>query len=376
MDGELIGLLRDLVAIPSLNPYRTETDDPRFGEAAIADHVAALAHDAGLAVECQEAAPGRPNVVAALDGPLGGPPLLFVAHMDTVPVEGMTIAPFAAEVRDGRLSGRGACDNKGSLAAILTALRRVAAAKANAHPIVFLATADEESGFRGVRRFLADGPAVKMAFIGEPTQLQLIAAHRGAARTLISTHGKSAHSATPSEGVNAIYRMAPLVTALEALAAELEARPPHPLTGPPSLSVGTIRGGHSVNTVPDHCAIEVDRRLIPGETPDVAESAIRAIAERSGATVEAFLAVPPFEVPVDSDVVRRASAAVEAVIGQAEIIGARYCTEAAAFAAAGIPAVVMGPGDAKQAHSADEWVALDQVEAACRVYELLMSSGA
>ncbi len=395
MDDELVALLARLVAIPSLNPYRAETDDPRCGEAALAEFVAGFLRDAGLAVELAEVMPGRPNVVASLDGPLGGAPLLFVAHLDTVPVEGMTIDPFAGEVRDGLLYGRGACDTKGSMAAMLAALRRVAEAKANRHPLMFVATVDEESGFNGIRAFLAEkGTGVfsakhpagrcgkrlpspfRMAFVGEPTGLALIIAHRGVARYGITTHGKSAHSAIPGEGVNAIYRMAPIVTELEALAAELQARPPHPLVGPPSLSVGTIRGGHSVNTVPDRCAIEVDRRLVPGETPDVAEAAIRAIAERGGATVEPIFCAGAFEMPRDSDVVRRAVAAAEAVIGQASIIGARYCTEAAELALAGIPAVVVGPGEGLKAHSADECIALDQLEAACQIYQHLMTRDA
>lgn len=373
MDDALVTLLARLVAIPSLNPYRAETDDPRCGEAALAEFVAGFLREAGLAVELAEVMPGRPNVVASLDGPLGGAPLLFVAHLDTVPVEGMTIDPFAGEVRDGLLYGRGACDTKGSMAAMLAALRRVAEAKANRHPLMFVATVDEESGFSGIRAFLVSGREVEAAFVGEPTGLALIIAHRGVARYGITTHGKSAHSAIPGEGVNAIYRMAPIVTELEALARELQARPPHPLVGPPSLSVGTIRGGHSVNTVPDRCVIEVDRRLVPVETPDVAEAAIRAIAERGGATVEPIFCAGAFEMPRDSDVVRRAVAAAEAVLGQASIIGARYCTEAAELALAGIPAVVVGPGEGLKAHSADECIALDQLEAACQIYQHLMT---
>lgn len=373
MDDALVTLLARLVAIPSLNPYRAETDDPRCGEAALAEFVAGFLREAGLAVELAEVMPGRPNVVASLDGPLGGAPLLFVAHLDTVPVEGMTIDPFAGEVRDGLLYGRGACDTKGSMAAMLAALRRVAEAKANRHPLMFVATVDEESGFSGIRAFLVSGREVEAAFVGEPTGLALIIAHRGVARYGITTHGKSAHSAIPGEGVNAIYRMAPIVTELEALARELQARPPHPLVGPPSLSVGTIRGGHSVNTVPDRCVIEVDRRLVPAETPDVAEAAIRAIAERGGATVEPIFCAGAFEMPRDSDVVRRAVAAAEAVLGQASIIGARYCTEAAELARAGIPAVVVGPGEGLKAHSADECIPLDQLEAACQIYQHLMT---
>ncbi len=201
----LVALLGELVGTPSMNPYRRADLPPGYGEAAVAQRVAAFLRDAGLAVELQEIAPGRPNVLARLDSALGTchSPLLFVAHLDTVPVDGMTIPPFEGAVRDGRLWGRGACDNKGSLAAMLVALRRVAAAKSNPAPILFAGTADEESGYRGIRAALrsdkwqvASGKcgnpesssdhsslvtrhlslAPRAAFVGEPTGLNIIIA--------------------------------------------------------------------------------------------------------------------------------------------------------------------------------------------------------
>jgi acetylornithine deacetylase len=375
MVADPISLLRKLVAIPSINPYSAELDeDERFGEARLAAFVADLLRDAGADVEVREAAPRRPNVIARIEGRHAGPPLLFVSHLDTVPVEGMTIEPFAGEVRDGRLYGRGSCDTKASMAAMLAALLRVAREGPPPRPVLYVATADEENGFRGMKAFLADGVGAHAAFVGEPTQLDIIIAHRGFVRWSIATHGKSAHSATPDEGVNAIYRMAPLIAELETLAAQLQKREPHPRLGPPTLSVGTVHGGHSVNTVPDRCVIEVDRRLIPGESAEVAEAAVRDLAERAGATIEPIFDAAPLEMPEDSDVVRRATAAVQAVTGTANVVGARYATEASRLAAAGIPVVVLGPGDAAQAHSEDEWVALDQVRAAAEVYHRLMTA--
>jgi len=399
MDEGLLALLRELVAIPSMNPYRADTLGPGYGEAAIAERVAAILREAGLAVELQQIAPGRPNVLARLDGPQGARPLLFVAHLDTVPVEGMTVPPFAGEVREGRLYGRGACDNKGSLAAMLAALRRVAAARSNPVPILFTATADEESGYGGIRAATAAAKSCglrvascgfgnselgtrnsqllpRAGFVGEPTALRIVIAHRGVVRWAVATHGKSAHSAHPEQGVNAIYRMAPLVADLERLAGEIRRRPAHPLVGPPTLSVGTIHGGLTVNTVPDRCAIEVDRRLVPGESPDAAEAEARAVAERHGATLERFFAAGAFEVPPDCDAARMAVGAVEAVLGRAETVGVAYATEAPEVLAAGIPCVVVGPGDGSKAHSADEFIALDQLEAAARVYEHLMTQPA
>lgn len=385
MTPGLVALLRELVSIPSMNPYRRPDLPPGYGEAALAARVAALLRDAGLSVELQEIAPGRPNVLARLDGPPDAAPRLFVAHLDTVPVEGMTIAPFEGAVREGRLYGRGACDNKGSLAAMLAALRRVAAAGSNTSPLLFAATADEENGYRGIRAALrqcgpptaAGGPesarAPRAAFVGEPTSLAIVIAHRGVVRWTLTQSGQSAHSAHPEQGVNAIYRMTPLLRDLEALAGEIARRPAHPLVGPPTLSVGTIHGGHSVNTVPDHCTIEVDRRLVPGESADEAEAEVRTLAGRHGAAVERFFYAGAFEVPPDALAVRMAEAAVRAVTGAAKTLGVAYATEAPEVSDAGIPVVVLGPGDGSKAHSADEWIELDQLDAASQVYEHLMT---
>jgi len=386
MSDDVVALLRELVAIPSMNPFRSAKQEPGYGEARLASFVAAWLADAGLATETQEVAPGRPNVAARLDGPPDVAPLLFVAHLDTVPVEGMTVPPFDGAVREGRLYGRGACDNKGSLAAMLAALRRVAAARSNPRPLLFVGTADEESGYNGIRTFLNTRPRVaqppsavpvhrpRAAIVGEPTALRIVIAHRGVARWTMTTRGKSAHSAHPEQGVSAIYRMAPLLAGLEALARQIAQRTPHPLVGPPTLSVGTIHGGLSVNTVPDRCVIEVDRRLVPGESAADAAAEVRALAERHNATMEGLFESGWFEISPDAEIVRLACDAVRGVLGAAETVGVAYATEAPEVARAGIPCVVLGPGDAAQAHSADESISLDQLASAARIYEALMTA--
>ncbi|MFP4055787.1 MAG: M20 family metallopeptidase [Candidatus Brocadiia bacterium] len=375
MDRELVDRLRELVAIPSMNPGRARHRGAGYGEEALARHVAEFLRRCGLEVQLCTVAPGRPNVLARLEGREGGQPLLFVAHLDTVPVEGMTIAPFEPQVREGRLTGRGACDNKGSLAAMLTALRRVAEAGGSRSPILFAGTVDEESGYAGIRALAREGLAAGAAFVGEPTALRIVIAHRGALRHALTTTGRSAHSAHPELGVNAIYAMAPLVADLEALAGQIARRPPHPLVGPPTLSVGTIRGGHSVNTVPDRCTVEVDRRLVPGESAEEAEDELRAAVERHGATMERIFHAAPFELPSDATVVGLAREAVQAAGLEPCVVGVAYATEAPEVLAAGVPVVVLGPGDGSKAHSADEWIALDQLEAAERVYRHLMTFG-
>jgi len=369
---DVVALLRELVAIPSMNPYLTGRLGDGYGEAQVAERVAAFLRHAGLEVELCEVMPGRPSVVARLGAPDGGDPLVFVAHLDTVPVEGMTVPPFEGRVEDDRLYGRGACDNKAALSAMLCALRRVAAARANRAPVLFAGTIDEESTYAGARALLAGGLRARGVIVGEPTGLDVVIAHKGALRIVITARGRSAHSSRPELGENAIYRMAPLVADLEALAGELPRRDPHPLVGPPTLSVGTIHGGLTINTVPDRCAIEVDRRLIPGEPVAPAEAEIRAIAEKHGADFELVFATEGFEIAEDHELVAMALDAVVATRGEADIIGVPYGTEASAFSAAGMPTLVLGPGDAEQAHSADEWVALPQVAAAARIYERIM----
>jgi len=375
MDNELVRLLCDLVGVPSVNPYRAEILESGHGEAGMANRVAAFALESGLHPEIVEVAPGRTNAIVRLDGPQDVPPILFVAHIDTVPVEGMTIDPFDAAVRDGRLYGRGACDNKGSVATVLTAMKRVAARGGNPSPVILACTADEECGFSGIRSFLADPPPARFGIVCEPTKLEIIVAHRGALRCIVDTHGKSAHSAHPETGENAIYHMAGVITALREFADALAARPAHPLVGGPCLSVGTIHGGHSVNTVPDHCVIEVDRRLLPDESPEEAESEIRTLVEAFGGTVEPASHIGSFEIGEGEPVVAIAREAVSAVTGGATIVGVGYGTEATEVHAAGIPCVVLGPGAGSKAHSDDEYIDVDQLEACARIYEKIIMSG-
>ena len=225
-----------------------------------------------------EVAEGRANVLARIPGPPDAPCILLDAHQDTVPVSGMTIDPFQPRVADGRIYGRGACDVKGGMAAMIAAVQRLHRQRPGDHPTMVLAcTCDEEYGQLGARR-LAEGwsngncrllpTPPDLALVAEPTELQVVVAHRGTVRWRIATDGVAAHSSDPARGVNAIYRMAGVITALEDYAKHLpQSTPPHHLCGPATLSVGRIQGGTSVNIVPDHCQVEIDRRLLPGESP-------------------------------------------------------------------------------------------------------------
>jgi acetylornithine deacetylase/succinyl-diaminopimelate desuccinylase-like protein len=299
--------------------------------------------------------------------------------MDTVAVDGMTIPPFEPRIEDGRMFGRGACDTKSSLAAMMVALVRVASDGPPPRTVVLAAAVDEEYLHGGVARFLQSSGPVASAVIGEPTGLRVVVAHKGALRVRVITRGVSAHSSNPDSGVNAIYRMARVVRALEDFAEALGGREPHPLVGRPTLSVGTISGGNAVNVVPDRCEIMVDRRLIPGETPDGAYEEIADLLDGLlGRDDEMMHTLKDCAVETDAGapIVKLAREAVRAGGVEDEPMGVAYCTDGCDFAERGVPLVVLGPGDIAQAHTAEEWIEIAQVEQAAEVYEWIMRGGA
>ncbi|MBN2024782.1 MAG: M20 family metallopeptidase [Pirellulales bacterium] len=387
-----------LVAIPSVNPMGRDAAGPEFFEGRLTDHLEGLFARLGLPTLRQPVAPGRENILARLDGTIppdrGGAVLLLDAHQDTVPVEGMTIEPFRPEVRDGRLHGRGACDTKGSMAAMLSAVARLAESPPPDMPTVILACAvNEEFGFTGAAslaglwtdppagaRFISRRPDA--AIVGEPTGLDVVVAHKGAVRWTCRTHGKAGHSSNPDAGANAIYRMARALAVFERYQAEgVGHAPRHPLCGGATLSVGTIRGGISVNTIPDLCEIEIDRRVPPGESP---EDAYRHVLDffarhwREPFDVEHMppaLVLPPLSDDANGPLGQSLADAVEAVIGRCCTIGEPYGTHAAIYAAAGVPSVVFGPGYLEQAHTRDEWVPIEHLEQAAEVLYRFVSQG-
>ena len=360
-------LLAELISVPSMNPMGRGAG-AEYAERAIADLVANELRRSGVDVEVREVSPGRPNVVARLD--YGAPEsILLEAHLDTVRADGMEIPPFVPNVRNGRMMGRGACDTKGSLATFLHAVCAVAKRKSRLpRNVVFAAVADEEYGFTGARR-LAGEVKADFGIVGEPTRLRIVRAHKGVLRWRIETRGRAAHSAYPERGENAIYGMARIVRALEGYAAELRKSPAHPLLGSPTLSVGVIEGGEAVNVVPDRCRIEIDRRLLPGETEESVLDAIRNLLSGESGWVLAppHLSVAGMEVAKSNPGLLRLAAAAHAVIGAAEIESAPYATDAGIYNASGIPTVVFGPGDIADAHTANESIELGEVASAVEI---------
>jgi succinyl-diaminopimelate desuccinylase len=381
----VVDILSELVARPSVNPMGGPVDSSICFEGRVSDWLVSFFRSIGAACERIEVSPGRDNVIARYESPGADVTILLDAHQDTVPVEGMTIAPFEPGISDGRLWGRGACDVKGGMAAMLFAFRRLVQEKpTGAANVVLSCTCDEEATILGITdlvtywstaagrsNLLRTRPHV--AVIAEPTELDVVVAHRGVTRFKIRTKGRACHSSDPTQGVNAIYRMAKLVSALQEYSENLALTvKPHPLCGSATLSVGKISGGTSVNIVPDECVIEVDRRVTPGENrarviPDIREF----LAARLNFEFEFD---PPWiecAALTDADNATLANAVlacVTAVDGPHAAVGVPYGTHASQTCAAGVPSIVFGPGSIQQAHTRDEFIDIAQLEKAAEVY--------
>jgi acetylornithine deacetylase ArgE len=358
-----VQLLADLVRIPSMNPMGRERSGKEYSEEAIAHFVAEYLRERGIAVELQEVAPRRLNVVARIDAGAGRT-VLLEAHLDTVHADAMDVPPFGARIVNGRLQGRGACDTKGSLAAFIDAVCSLVAERRKLrYNVVLAAVADEEYQFTGARRAIAGGLHADFGICGEPTRLHIIRAHKGVTRWRIRTTGRAAHSAYPSRGKNAIYAMGRVLTVLERHARELTLRSPHPLLGTPTMSVGVIEGGQAVNIVPDQCWIEIDRRTLPGEQKETILGDV--VAALHG--IEDWSMDPPhleaagMETAESAGGVDRLRSAIESLAGPAVVESAHYATDAGLYSAAGTPSVVFGPGDIADAHTAGESIDIQEL---------------
>lgn len=372
----VIALLQEAVSIESVNPG---LPGGSRGEEGMVAFIQRFFSECGIETETDEVLPGRCNIVAALPGRDRSRALLFESHMDTASVEMMTIPPFEPHVRDGKLYGRGACDTKAGGAAMMQALRELK--EEGAVPpcdVQFAGVVDEENGLAGAAR-LAETTRANAVVVSEPTDLRVVRTHNGAVRWTLRVEGVSAHSSKPQLGVNAIVKTAGLIQRIEAEMAPSVLARTHPMTGGAALNIGVIRGGTQVNIVPHECAVEIDRRLIPGENAEEAEASLRALIEdamRHDPDLRAELSPPylkmePFETAEEAPIVQAAQAAREETLGRAETAGAPFGTDAGKYAATGIPAVVMGPGSIDQAHAAVEWVDCAQVEAAVPIYKAI-----
>lgn len=313
-----------------------------------------------------------------------GPWLLLESHLDTVSVEGMTIAPFEPGEAADRILGRGSCDTKASGAAMLWSLREAVRHGALANPTALLFTVDEEVGKSGIGAFVREqlptlGWRPALALVGEPTLLAPVVAHNGAVRWTIRVRGIPAHSSNPVRGRSAISDMVAVIRELEEnYIPSLTAS--HPLTGAAQCSINQIHGGRQANMIPDLCEIVIDRRLVPGEDPQAVLPAVEAHLEilrarRPGLEVAQVevLFDPPLAPEQGEDGLRFLQPVLASLGLPAEPLGMPYGTDAANLAEGGIPAIVIGPGDIAQAHTVDEWIAVEQVQLAAEFFARVLA---
>ncbi|MDQ3878922.1 MAG: M20 family metallopeptidase [Actinomycetota bacterium] len=378
--GDLRALLdRDRVVARLQELVRAASENPPGNEAPAAAVVASMCRSLGLDVSLIEVAEGRPSVIARKrfgDGPTVG----YCSHIDVVPAgpaEDWAHGPFEAVVTDGRLHGRGSSDAKGPIAAALEATQLLIDSDVRlAGTLELELVADEETmGFKGAGQLVADGTLKPdVAIVGEPTSLRIVRAQRGASWIRISTSGVAAHGSAPERGVSAIKHMSEIVRRLEETLPDIS----HPVVGGPSLNIGTIAGGSKVNMVPSYCAIEVDRRTIPGETKEDVIASIESAVDRAkqtfpdiDATIDLEFYAPPFEVNEAAPLVECVTSAVAEARGKpAELMGFRGASDARFFADAGIDVVVCGPGDIAVAHTVRESILLDELADGAVAYAL------
>jgi len=355
-------LLGRLVAIDSVNPSLVPGG---AGEAEIAAFVAAWLDDAGLTVQVEEVAAGRPNVVGTAPGSGNGPTLLLCAHLDTVGVVGMN-APFEPRIENGRLHGRGALDMKAGLAAIMLAGAAVSSRSLRGDVIV-AAVCDEEHASIGAERLIETHWA-DAAILTEPTALEVQVAHKGFVWLEVVVEGRAAHGSRPDEGVDAIAKAGRILTGIEELDDRLRSGPSHGRLGTGSVHASLVQGGQELSSYPARCTIGLERRTIPGEDAgdvqrelEVIVAAARAADPTLRATVRTTFARGPFEIATDAPIVALVARHAQTVFG-----ASTAWMDASLLAGAGIPTVVFGPGG-EGLHGADEWVDLNSLETVVHV---------
>jgi acetylornithine deacetylase len=372
--GDPIQMTRALVAVPSVNPDLGGPEGTE-GEDRVARLCARWLREWGCPVEFREVTPGRPNVVARLRGRRDGPTLLLNGHTDTVGVDGMTIPPFDPDLRDGKLWGRGSCDMKGGLAAILAVARHFAAQEADfPGELVVALTPDEEYGSIGMDALLAEGLTAEAAIVTEPTSLAIMPANRGFQVVRVLVRGVMAHGSRPDLGRDAIRGAGRILDALDLFEEDAARDPSHPLLGASTIHAGTIRGGTAVSVYPDRCELTLEARTLPGFGAD-------SVMERFGLVlgearrrdpeldveVEEVLFRPGTELEPDAPLVLALSDALRAEGEEVRIEGMSAWVESALLNEAGIPALCFGPGAIEKAHTVDEFVPVDEVERVARV---------
>lgn len=375
---DVVALLQQLVRIPSVNPdSHPGTDCSNLGEEKIARHVGGLLADLGAEVHFEDVQPGRPNVIGRF--PCRGTPkarVLLAPHLDTVGVGGMTIDPFEGEIADGRVYGRGACDTKGTMAAMLSALAELHGRLPDfSTEITFVGLMGEETGQPGSIDFARrHGDGYDFALVGEPTGCQIVHAHKGCTWMDLAARGRACHASCPDLGDNAIVIASRLVLALDGkFRQSLCENFMDPRLGEPTINPGEIHGGTRPNIVPDRATLTIDMRTTPAfaaadPVKVVTDFLDREFPECSIHVYERF-SCRPLDTPAGHPMVRRLLESTGSVLTTAP-----WFCDAAHLAAGGIPAVAAGPGSIEQAHTVDEWISIRELEEGVEFYRKFLES--
>ena len=367
--------LAEMIEIPSINPFDNEATKEN-SEAVFADYLLAKFEDLGLEIGQHEVAPFRSNIWAKFQGTASKskPSLALIAHTDTVGVEGYKDA-FVPKIIDGKMHGRGSCDMKAAFAAFIEVVQVMK--EGGLEPdgdLYIIGVADEEYHMIGSKSYPKHGPQVDFGIVGEPTELQICPAHRGQYGFKIAAIGKSVHSGQKHLGQNAIYDSVPLLAMLQEFDKDLQAGTAHPLCGTSTCSTNVINGGTVLSIVPERCEVEIDIRQVPSVT---AESVRQDLESRLAKLMETYpdkryeivaqsWDIPAHEVPSDSPELKKLADCFEALFSKApEVVAFPAATDAPNM---GFPSVICGPGDLKNAHTTNEFVDIDEVVDAAKLY--------
>ncbi|MBL4701742.1 MAG: M20/M25/M40 family metallo-hydrolase [Phycisphaeraceae bacterium] len=374
---DVVSLLQSMIQIPSVNS--AACGNPT-SEKALLEHNQQIAIAMGFEIRHLPVAGRAGNLLVTHQVNDSNRWLMFESHLDTVTEQGMTIDPFAGEIRDHKVWGRGSCDTKGTGAAMLWALHQYKQQSAKPHNIAILFAMDEEYGMTGIRNFVNQHlPTLNMelegVIVGEPTMCKPIMAHNGCLRVSIQTTGKAVHSSTPHLGRSAISDIVRVIDLLESkYIPNLTAT--HQMTGKAQASINLISGGVQINIIPDYCEIQMDRRIVPGEDPqqvyDELHEHLQALPDDICWKMDCRFSSPPLPPAGDNRLLEAVQQVLKACDLDTYPLGVPYATDAGDLGSHGIPTLVLGPGDIAQAHTKDEWIDIDQLNLGTNVYLKLM----
>jgi acetylornithine deacetylase/succinyl-diaminopimelate desuccinylase-like protein len=362
-------LLKELVAIPSVNPDG-DPGTPHVGEQAMAEHVGSILKKIGADVRLMPVLPGRPNVLGVF--PAARKPkrrILLAPHLDTVSVAGMIIDPFKPVLKNGKLYGRGASDTKGPMASMLAALSSFyssGAAKDLDTEVSFIGLMGEEAGQQGAKAWAEKGPRYDLVIAGEPTKNKIVHAHKGSAWIRLFTEGKACHASQPHRGKNAITAMAAALVQLQEKLPSAFTAIRHPALASPTFSVGLIQGGSKTNIVPDACSVTIDVRLVPPMTSAAVVKLFHAALKGHKVRIEVPKVAPPLDTDPDDEMIRRILPAT------AGLDVAPWFCDACVFAQKGMAAVALGPGSITEAHTNDEFIRVKDLEGGTAMFRRLL----